>query len=38
MQREDGRMVGLRALEVCQYMVLAVMDEKGLPYRMPSSA
>ena len=28
MQREDGRMVGLRALEVCQYMVLAVMDEK----------
>lgn len=35
MQREDGRMVGLRALEVCQYMVLAVMDEKGLPYCMP---
>lgn len=35
MRREDGRAVGLQALDQCAYMVLAVIDEAGLPYCMP---
>ena len=35
MKREEGREVGLRALDQCEYMVLAVTDEAGVPYCMP---
>ncbi len=35
MKRSDGRDAGLEALDRCEYMVLAVMDEEGLPYCMP---
>ena len=35
MKRDDGRDVGLEALDRCEYMVLAVNDVEGLPYCMP---
>ena len=35
MKRTDGRDVGLEALDRCEYMVLAMTDEAGMPYCMP---
>lgn len=35
MKRNDGRDAGLEALDRCEYMVLAVLDQEGLPYCMP---
>ena len=35
MKRDDGRDVGLEALDRCEYMVLSVNDVEGLPYCMP---
>ena len=35
MEREENREVGLRALDVCEYMVLAMTDGEGKPYCVP---